>query len=79
MYINRLNKSDTLDNPREWPPEEKAKKAGIITDLLNYMTDEVLCCKHSNIDLNYLYRGYKIESNYDPITITLFILIIFLN
>lgn len=58
-----LNKADTLGNPREWPPEEKAKKAGIITDLLNYMTDEVLCCEHSNIDLNYSYRGYKIEHN----------------
>lgn len=57
-----LNKADTLGNPREWPPEEKAKKAGIITDLLNYMTDEVLCCEHSNIDLNYSYRGYKVEN-----------------
>lgn len=57
-----LNKADTLGNPREWPPEEKAKKAGIILDLLNYMVDEVLNCEHSSIDLNYSYRGYKVEN-----------------
>lgn len=57
-----LNKADTLGNPREWPPEESAKKAGIIADLLNYMSDEVLCCEHSNLDLNYSYKGYKVDN-----------------
>ena len=53
-----LNKADTLGNPRDWPPESSANKAGLIHQALEYMTDEVLRVNRANIDLNTPLRGF---------------------
>ncbi|MFT9497898.1 hypothetical protein, partial [Anaerosolibacter sp.] len=54
-----LNKADTIGNPREWPPEENAKKAGLLTETLNYMNQEVLNLQHATLNKNYPYYGYE--------------------
>ncbi|MCA1011781.1 GTPase family protein [Halobacillus halophilus] len=60
-----LNKADTIGNPREWPPEEYAKKAGLLTETLNYMVDDVLGLEKANLNHNNPYYGYETtESNY---------------
>lgn len=60
-----LNQADRIGNPREWPPEENAKKAGLLNDLLKYMAEDVLKCEYSNLDLNYSYKGLVVKnSNY---------------
>lgn len=60
-----LNKADTIGNPREWPPEENAKKAGHLNEILNYMVDEVLGLQKAFLNHNYPYYGYETtESNY---------------
>ena len=53
-----VNKADTLGNPREWPPEENAKKAALIKDSLEYLAKEVLNVRErKHIDLNYPIKG----------------------
>ena len=58
-----LNKADTIGNPREWPPEENAKKAGQLLDIIHYMTDEVLNLERYPINKNYSYYGYETTDN----------------
>lgn len=60
-----LNRIDTLENPREWPPEKSAREAWLIKELLDYMTLDILKQKVEKIDLNFPIKGYKIfDSNY---------------
>jgi uncharacterized protein (DUF697 family)/GTPase Era involved in 16S rRNA processing len=40
-----LTKTDTLGNPRQWPPEDHPGKAGLIRELLDYMARDVLRLK----------------------------------
>ncbi|MHB8994883.1 MAG: GTPase [Armatimonadota bacterium] len=37
-----LTKSDTIGHPREWPPEEFPKKAGLIVEALQFTAEDVL-------------------------------------
>lgn len=60
-----LNKADTIGNPREWPPEDYARKAGQLTDTMNYLVDEVLCLERYLLNNNVPYYGYGTkQSNY---------------
>ena len=60
-----LNKADTIGNPREWPPEENAKKAGLLLDVIDYMTKDVLNVERSPLNNNFHYRGFTFnDSNY---------------
>ncbi|MBU9719897.1 MULTISPECIES: GTPase family protein [Bacillaceae] len=60
-----LNKADTIGNPREWPPEENAKKAGLLLDVINYMTKDVLNVERTPLNNNFHYRGFTFnDSNY---------------
>ncbi len=56
-----LNKIDTLGNPRDWPPEESGKKAELIRNLLDYMTEDVLQIPFEPIDWNFPIKGYKLK------------------
>ncbi len=59
-----LNKVDTLGNPREWPPEKYPKKAGQITELLNYMINDVIKpISHNSFNKNFPIKGYILEDN----------------
>jgi uncharacterized protein (DUF697 family)/predicted GTPase len=54
-----LNKVDTLGNPKDWPPEVHAAKAGLIKECLDYMTYDVLrAVQPSYIDANTPLKGY---------------------
>lgn len=54
-----VNKADTLGNPREWPPEDNAGKAALITEALDYLSLDVLKVKERRqIDLNFAIKGY---------------------
>ena len=58
-----LTKVDTLGNPREWPPEEYPKKAGLIGEALNYFIFEVL---HNGLQVEYIdknvpYKGLLLK------------------
>ncbi len=61
-----LSKADTIGNPREWPPEDNARKAGHLLDVINYMADEVLDLEYKNsLNQNYPYLGFEVtDSNY---------------
>lgn len=61
--IFTLNKADTLGNPRDWPPEQSARKAGLIKEALDYLTSDVFGLSSSNIDLNNPIKGYKLEDD----------------
>ncbi len=61
--IITLNKADTLGNPRDWPPEQSARKAGLIKEALDYLTSDVFGLSSSNIDLNNPLKGYKLEDD----------------
>lgn len=58
-----LTKADTLGNPREWPPEQFAKKAGQMGDVLDYMVTDVLCVKAKPMNQNIPYYGYVIDDS----------------
>ena len=58
-----LNKADTLGNPREWPPETYAHKAGLIDETLNYMTHKVLKVESQPIDRNFTIKGKIIDNS----------------
>ncbi|MBS4196455.1 GTPase family protein [Lederbergia citri] len=58
-----LNKADTIGNPREWPPEENAKKAGHLLEIIDYMADDVLKLEGLPINKNYPYYGYETTDN----------------
>lgn len=58
-----LNKADTFKNPREWPPMDFPRKAGQLTEVLDYMVDEVLKGEKRSINSNIPYLGYKIHNN----------------
>ncbi len=54
-----VNKADTLGNPREWPPEENAKKAALIKESLDYLSQDVLKVKErKKIDRNFPIKGF---------------------
>ena len=59
-----LTKPDTLGNPREWPPEEYPKKAGILTDKLDYTLNEVLKIESSSFNNNVPYYGYLTKGDH---------------
>ena len=61
-----LNKADTLGNPREWPPEEHARKAALIQDALSYMGNDILRTKTHPIDRNVSIRGYGTDDPSRP-------------
>lgn len=58
-----LNKTDTLGDPSDWPPEECAGKAGLIDQTLNYMVNKVLKVESEPIDRNIAYRGHIIRKS----------------
>ncbi len=59
-----LTKTDTLGNPREWPPEEYPKKAGQIKELLEYIVKSIIDIKpprdYESIDKNNPIKGYSL-------------------
>jgi predicted GTPase len=59
-----LTKVDTLGNPREWPPETHAKKAGVIKECMDYMVQDVLKIGCKPIDKNYPLKGYITEDSF---------------
>lgn len=58
-----LTKSDTLGNPREWPPEENARKAGLILETLEYMARDVLKVEYETYDKNIPYKGFLLRNS----------------
>jgi len=61
--ITVLNKADTLGNPREWPPEQHAKKAGLILEALEYIGREVFETSYEFVDKNCPYRGFLLKNS----------------
>ena len=60
-----LTKSDTLGNPREWPPEKNPRKAGLIFEALEYMAKDILKVEYEFYDKNVPYKGFLLkDSNY---------------
>ena len=53
-----VSKVDVIGNPRDWPIEEHANKAGLVKELLDYVTDDVLARPRQKIDLNSSIKGY---------------------
>ncbi len=53
-----VSKVDVIGNPRDWPLEEHANKAGLVKELLDYVTDDVLACPREKLDLNSSIKGY---------------------
>lgn len=53
-----VSKVDVIGNPRDWPIEEHANKAGLVKELLDYVTNDVLECPREKIDLNSSIKGY---------------------
>ncbi|WP_077618323.1 GTPase family protein [Bacillus sinesaloumensis] len=58
-----LTKADTFKNPREWPPMDYPRKAGQLTEVLDYMVEEVFKGEKSSINSNFPYLGYRIHNN----------------
>lgn len=58
-----LNKADTFKNPRQWPPSDYPIKAGQLTEVMDYMVDEVLEIESSSINQNIPYLGYRIHNS----------------
>ncbi len=58
-----LTKSDTLGNPREWPPEKNARKAGLIQEALEYMAKDVLKVDYETYDKNIPYKGFLFKNS----------------
>ncbi|HQJ41627.1 MAG TPA: 50S ribosome-binding GTPase, partial [Exilispira sp.] len=56
-----LTKVDTLENPRHWPLENYPAKVGILKEILDYTSDEILTVSKTPIDLNELIKGYEIK------------------
>ncbi len=57
-----LTKVDHLENPRDWPPEQSARKAGLIGDLLDYVSEDVFSVrKRTPLDSGAPFRGYAVE------------------
>lgn len=55
-----VSKVDVIGNPRDWPIEKHANKAGLVKELLDYVTNDVLKCPREKIDLNYSIKGYTL-------------------
>lgn len=62
--IMAINKVDVLGNPRDWPLEEYANKAGHVKDLLDYVTKEVLGGSREKMDLNSSIKGYNMDEGH---------------
>lgn len=58
-----LTKVDTLGNPREWPPEENARKAAHISEALEYMAGDVLRTSFEPYDRNIPYKGFLLKDS----------------
>ena len=59
-----LTKADALGNPMDWPPAKYSLKAGQIQDVVSYMTSDIICAKEKKpLDLNFPYRGYRVDSD----------------
>lgn len=55
-----VSKVDVIGNPRDWPLEEHANKAGLVKELLDYVTNDVLASPRNKIDLNSSIKGYAL-------------------
>lgn len=55
-----VSKVDVIGNPRDWPLEEHANKAGLVKELLDYVTNDVLASPRKKIDLNSSIKGYAL-------------------
>ncbi len=55
-----VSKVDVIGNPRDWPIESHANKAGLVKELLDYVTEDVLECIREKIDLNSSIKGYAL-------------------
>jgi uncharacterized protein (DUF697 family)/GTP-binding protein EngB required for normal cell division len=64
-FIIVLTKVDTIENPRHWPLENFPAKVGILKEILDYTSDEILAVSKTPIDLNVLIKGYEINDNED--------------
>jgi len=64
--IVALNKVDLLDDPRDWPPEVSARKAGQIKKCLDYMARILLVIEPTQIDRNFSIRGYTTSDTSYP-------------
>lgn len=53
-----VSKVDVIGDPRDWPIEEHANKAGLVKELLDYVTNDVLECPREKLDLNSSIKGY---------------------
>ena len=53
-----VSKVDVIGNPRDWPIEKHANKAGLVKELLDYVTNDVLECPREKLDLNSSIKGY---------------------
>lgn len=58
-----VNKVDVVGNPRDWPIEEHANKAGLVKELLDYVTNDVLACSRQKINLNSAINGYTLTGS----------------
>lgn len=59
-----LTKADALGNPMDWPPAKFPVKAGQIQDVVFYMVSDIIRAKEIKpLDLNYHYRGYRVDSD----------------
>lgn len=56
-----VSKVDIIGNPRDWPIEKHANKAGLVKELLDYLTNDVLQRSREKIDLNSAIKGYILE------------------
>jgi|GEM_PF-227364 len=60
-----LTKVDTLENPRHWPLENFPAKVGILKEILDYTSDEILQISKTPVDLNESIKGYQIDDSED--------------
>lgn len=60
-----LNKADTYHNPREWPPEDCALKAGQLDEQMAYVAEDILETEKKPLNKNIPYYGYELlDSDY---------------
>ena len=61
--VTVMTKCDTLGNPREWPPESKPRKAGLILEALEYMAKEVYKAEYEFYNKNMPYKGFLLKNS----------------
>src|SRR5699024_2188357 len=58
-----LNKADTFNNPREWPPEKYSRKAGLLNEQMDYVATDMLVAKKKPLNANVPYYGYELSGS----------------